>query len=95
MFPDTVSDGRLIEAWGPGTEFGSLRVSDSELYWYGYFRNSEGTVYADELAAARDRFAAWAPWIRNLMAVTTADRLMRHDVYYLGKPPPTCAAGWC
>jgi len=24
-------DGRLIEVWGPGTEFGALRVSDGEV----------------------------------------------------------------
>ncbi|MGH3275137.1 MAG: FAD-dependent oxidoreductase, partial [Streptosporangiaceae bacterium] len=35
VIPDTVSDGRLVEVWGPGTEFGALRVSDSEMYWYG------------------------------------------------------------
>jgi 2-polyprenyl-6-methoxyphenol hydroxylase-like FAD-dependent oxidoreductase len=83
IIPDSDSEGRLVQAWGPGTEFGSLRVSPAEIYWYGYFRNSEGAVFADELAAARDRFADWAPWIRAMVDATPAERLMRHDVYHL------------
>jgi 2-polyprenyl-6-methoxyphenol hydroxylase-like FAD-dependent oxidoreductase len=93
VIPDTDSDGRLVEVWGPGTEFGVLRVSDAEIYWYGYFRNPEGAVFADELAAARDRFAAWAPWIRGLVAATTGDRLMRHDVYHLPQGLPSYVCG--
>ena len=83
VISDPVADGRLVEAWGPGTEFGALRITDSEVYWYGYFRNPEGAVFADELDAARYCFANWAPWIRDLVTATSADRLMRHDVYHL------------
>jgi 2-polyprenyl-6-methoxyphenol hydroxylase-like FAD-dependent oxidoreductase len=93
VIPDTASDGRLIQAWGPGTEFGSLRVSDSELYWYGYFRYPERAVFADELAAAEDHFGTWAPWIRGLVTATQADRLMRHDVYHLADGLPTYVSG--
>lgn len=93
VIPDAVSDGRLTEVWGPGTEFGALRVSDSEMYWYGYFRNPEGAVFADELAAASDRFATWAPWIRDLVAATPADLLLRHDVYHLPQGLPTYVCG--
>lgn len=93
VIPDSVSDGRLAEVWGPGTEFGALRVSGSEMYWYGYFRNPEGAVFADELGAARDRFAAWAPWIRGLVAATPADRLIRHDVYHLPQGLPAYVCG--
>jgi 2-polyprenyl-6-methoxyphenol hydroxylase-like FAD-dependent oxidoreductase len=93
VIPDTVSDGRLIEVWGPGTEFGALRISDSEIYWYGYFRNPEGAVFADELAAARDRFMAWAPWIRGLVTATPADQLIRHDVYHLPQGLPAYVCG--
>jgi 2-polyprenyl-6-methoxyphenol hydroxylase-like FAD-dependent oxidoreductase len=83
VIPDASTDGRLVEVWGPETEFGFLRVSDSELYWFGYFRHPEGASFDDELAAARDRFAGWSPQIRAIVAATTADQLMRHDVYYL------------
>jgi len=83
VIADTETEDRLVQAWGPGTEFGSLRVSPTEIYWYGYFRNPEGAVFPDELAAARERFATWAPWVRGLVDKTTADQLMRHDVYHL------------
>ena len=83
VIPDSGSEGRLIETWGPGTEFGTLRVSEGELYWFGYFRHPEGAHFDDELAAARDRFSGWSPRIRDLVAATAADRLVRHDVYHL------------
>jgi 2-polyprenyl-6-methoxyphenol hydroxylase-like FAD-dependent oxidoreductase len=90
---DDHSDGRLIQAWGPGTEFGALRVSNDEMYWYGYFRNPAGVIFDDELAVARERFANWAPWVGDLVQATTADRLMRHDVYHLPQGPPSYVVG--
>jgi 2-polyprenyl-6-methoxyphenol hydroxylase-like FAD-dependent oxidoreductase len=90
---DTGTEDRLVQAWGPGTEFGALRVSPTEIYWYGYFRNPEGAVFPDELAAARERFADWAPWVRGLVGKTTADRLMRHDVYHLPGGLPAYTSG--
>jgi 2-polyprenyl-6-methoxyphenol hydroxylase-like FAD-dependent oxidoreductase len=93
VIPDTDSGDRLIEAWGPGTEFGSLRVSPAEMYWYGYFRHPEGAVFPDELAAARARFADWAPWVRAMVDATPADRLMRHDVYHLPGGLPAYTSG--
>jgi 2-polyprenyl-6-methoxyphenol hydroxylase-like FAD-dependent oxidoreductase len=93
VIPDTDSEDRLVQAWGPGTEFGSLRVSPTEIYWYGYFRNPEGAVFPDELAAARERFATWAPWVRGLVGKTTADRLLRHDVYHLPGGLPAYTSG--
>ena len=83
LIPDTGTDGRLVEVWGPGTEFGFMRVSDRELYWFGYFRHPERASFGGELAAARERFAGWSPQIRAIVAATEADQLMRHDVYYL------------
>jgi 2-polyprenyl-6-methoxyphenol hydroxylase-like FAD-dependent oxidoreductase len=83
VIPDTGSDGALVEVWGPASEFGALRVSDRELYWFGYFRHPEGASFDDELAAARERFAGWSPRIRAVVAATAPDQLMRHDVYYL------------
>ena len=93
VIEDTDSEDRLVQAWGPGTEFGSLRVSPTEMYWYGYFRQPEGAVFPDELAAARERFATWSPWIRDLVGKTPADRLMRHDVYHLPGGLPAYASG--
>lgn len=93
VIPDGAFDGRLVEVWGPGTEFGALRVSDSEVYWYGEFVCAEGASFADELAAARGHFAGWSPWIRAMVAATSASQLMRHDVYHLPGGCPSYAAG--
>jgi 2-polyprenyl-6-methoxyphenol hydroxylase-like FAD-dependent oxidoreductase len=93
VISDTTTDARLVQAWGPHTEFGSLRVTDTEVYWYGYFKNPEGAVLADELSAARERFAHWAPWVRGLVAATPADKLMRHDVYHLRQGLPAYVYG--
>jgi 2-polyprenyl-6-methoxyphenol hydroxylase-like FAD-dependent oxidoreductase len=93
IIPDTESEDRLVQVWGPGTEFGSLRVSPAEIYWYGYFRHREGAVFDDELAAARERFAGWAPWVRRMVDATLAERLMRHDVYHLPGGLPGYANG--
>jgi 2-polyprenyl-6-methoxyphenol hydroxylase-like FAD-dependent oxidoreductase len=93
VVPDTESEDRLIQLWGPGTEFGSLRVSPAEIYWYGYFRHPEGAVFPDEPGAARERFATWAPSVRGLVDKTPADRLMRHDVYHLPGGLPAYTSG--
>ena len=93
IIPDTDSEDRLVQAWGPGTEFGSLRVSPAEMYWYGYFRHPEGAVFPDELAAARERFADWAPWVSAMVDATPAERLMRHDVYHLPGGLPAYTRG--
>ena len=83
VISDSDFEGRLVEVWGPGTEFGALRVSDGEIYWYGEFVHPEGASFASELAAARAHFAGWAPWIQAMVAATPASQLMRHDVYHL------------
>ena len=83
VITDTSFPGRLVEVWGPGTEFGALRVSDSQVYWYGEFVSPEGVSFPDELAAARAHFSGWAPWIQAIVAATPASQLMRHDVYQL------------
>ena len=83
VISDTSFAGRLIEVWGPGTEFGALRVSEGEIYWYGEFVHPVGTSFTDELAAARAHFSGWAPWIQAMVAATPGSQLMRHDVYHL------------
>jgi 2-polyprenyl-6-methoxyphenol hydroxylase-like FAD-dependent oxidoreductase len=93
VVPDSAADGNLIATWGPGTEFGSLRISDSEIYWYGYFRNPEGASFDDELAAARRHFARWTPRVRDLVGSTTAGQLIRNDVYHLPDGIPAYVSG--
>lgn len=90
---DTSTGDRLVEMWGPGTEFGALRISPGEVYWYGYFRHPQNAVFGDELAAARDHFRDWSAQVRAMIAATSADRLLRHDVYDLGGGPPRYTCG--
>src|SRR5690625_3832336 len=41
-------DEHFTITWGPGTEFGAVRISHEEVYWYGYFQYPAGTALADE-----------------------------------------------
>jgi 2-polyprenyl-6-methoxyphenol hydroxylase-like FAD-dependent oxidoreductase len=93
VIPDTALDDRFIQVYGPGTEFGALRIDDGRIYWYGYFRHPEGSRFDDELAAAREHFTGWSPRVRAIVAATTADRLMRHDVYHLPGGPARYTRG--
>ncbi|WP_017626536.1 FAD-dependent monooxygenase [Nocardiopsis chromatogenes] len=93
IIPKNGFDDRLLEYWGPGAEFGAIPVSDTELYWYGYFRHPEGAVFDDEPAAARARFSGWAPEIAEQIAATAPENLMRHDVHHLPGGLPSYARG--
>lgn len=93
VLPDAGLDGRLTEVWGPGAEFGALRVGAGEIYWYGEFVHPEGASFADELAAARTYFAGWSPWAQDLVAATAPSQLMRHDVYHLPGGCPSYVQG--
>ena len=93
VISDEDFEGRLVEVWGPGTEFGALRVSEDEVYWYGEFVHPEGVSFPGELAAARAHFAGWARWIQSMVAATPASQLMRHDVCHLPGGCPRYACG--
>src|SRR5580704_1687297 len=56
VISDAAFEGRLVEVWGPGTEFGALRVGDGEVYWYGEFVHPEGASFDDELVAEGEHF---------------------------------------
>ena len=86
-------DDRFIAAWGPSTEFGALRISATQVYWYGYFRRPAGSAFHDELRAAQDHFSGWSPRVTGTVAATTADQLMRHDVYHLPDGLPRYVRG--
>jgi 2-polyprenyl-6-methoxyphenol hydroxylase-like FAD-dependent oxidoreductase len=76
-------DDRFAIMWGPGAEFGAVRVNAREVYWYGYVRMSAGTRHADEHRAAIERFAGWAEPVPQLLGRTQPSRVLRHDVYSL------------
>jgi 2-polyprenyl-6-methoxyphenol hydroxylase-like FAD-dependent oxidoreductase len=83
VLPDTGTDDRFIEVLGPDADFGALRISAADVYWYGYFRHPEGSSFGDELGAAKDRFRGWSARVEAIIDATTAGQLMRHDVYHL------------
>ncbi len=89
----TVDDPRLRQYWGPRAEFGLMPVSEAETYWYGYVAMPEGTRTADELDAAKERFADWAEPVRDIIAATPAEAVMRHDVHHLPGGLPRYVAG--
>jgi hypothetical protein len=86
-------DDRFIAVWGPGAEFGALRISATEVYWYGYFQCPANSVFDDELGAAREMFAHWPALVTDTVAATTSRQLMRHDVYHLPKGLSTYVCG--
>lgn len=81
--PVPVEDPRLRQYWGPRAEFGLMPVSDTETYWYGYVAMPERTEVPDEYRAAQERFADWARPVRDVIAATPAEAVMRHDVHHL------------
>jgi 2-polyprenyl-6-methoxyphenol hydroxylase-like FAD-dependent oxidoreductase len=72
--------------WGPRAEFGALRTSDAEVYWYGYAEMARGTRFHSEKRAAADRFGSWGTPIPELIEKTAAARVIRNDVFALARP---------
>ncbi|MGZ0148817.1 FAD-dependent monooxygenase [Kribbella sp. WER1] len=89
--PDTTLDDRFAMTWGRRAEFGALRISVDEVYWYGYVAMPSGRVIGDEVRAVREYFAGWAPDVRRVIAAT--DDVIRHDVWVLARPLPRYTGG--
>jgi 2-polyprenyl-6-methoxyphenol hydroxylase-like FAD-dependent oxidoreductase len=88
---DTTVDDTFAMTYGPNAEFGVLRISADEVYWYGYVAMPSGRSITDELDAVREYFAPWAPDVRALTAAT--DEVIRHDVWLLDRPLPRYTSG--
>ncbi|MDN5748612.1 MAG: FAD-dependent monooxygenase, partial [Pseudonocardia sp.] len=88
-----VDDRGFVQFWGPHAEFGILPIGDAQQYWYGYFRHPAKSPFDDELAAAAERFACWAPAVRAAVAATERPHLIRHDVHHLPGGIPTYVIG--
>jgi 2-polyprenyl-6-methoxyphenol hydroxylase-like FAD-dependent oxidoreductase len=89
--PDTTLDDRFAMTWGPNAEFGALRISPDEIYWYGYVAMPSGRPIGDEARAVREYFATWAPDVRALIGAT--DEVIRHDVWVLERALPRYTIG--
>ena len=81
--PGRFDDGALRQYWGPRAEFGTMPVSGTHTYWYGYVAMPERTTIADEHAAATERFADWAAPVREIIAATPPEAVIRHDVHHI------------
>lgn len=90
---DGTSGAGFAAYWGPGTEFGAVPVSATQVYWYGYFPHPAGRRSDDELGAAVERFSGWAPEVRATVAATRPGQLLRHDVHHLPGGLPTYVCG--
>ncbi|WP_344159585.1 FAD-dependent monooxygenase [Kribbella yunnanensis] len=89
----TTAADRFAMVWGPRAEFGRLRISAEQIYWYGYVALSAGHRFSDELAGVHEHFASWAPDVQALIAATESSELIRHDVWQLAKPLPRYTRG--
>ncbi|GAB3937243.1 FAD-dependent monooxygenase [Kribbella albertanoniae] len=89
----TTPADRFAMVWGPRAEFGRLRISAEQIYWYGYVALPSGHRFPDELAAVHEHFGSWAPDVRALIAATGPAELIRHDVWQLAKPLPRYTRG--
>lgn len=83
----------FIVRWGPGTEFGAMRIGPDRVYWYGYTSSDEGHRWPNEQAAAARHFRGWAEQVQFLIAQTPEHRVIRHDVYALGPALETYVHG--
>jgi len=91
--PGLVGGTTLRQFWGPHAEFGVLPVTEDQTYWYGYVAMPERTVIADELDAARTRFAGWARPVQEVLSGTPPEAVLRHDVHHLPGGLPRYATG--
>lgn len=87
----TTVDDTFAMLWGPHAEFGALRISADQVYWYGYVGLPAGHVFPNEVRAARDSFESWASDVRALTEAT--DEVIRHDVWILAEPLPRYTVG--
>ncbi len=74
------------ETWGRGQIFGIVPLPDNRIYWFGTLNCPSGTIYPEEHAEVRRRFAGWHPPIQDCIAATPPGDLMRHDIYDLLTP---------
>jgi 2-polyprenyl-6-methoxyphenol hydroxylase-like FAD-dependent oxidoreductase len=80
--------GLTGECWGPSGVFGVVPLSGGHTYWYATHRATDPAAEppADETRRIlRERFAAWAHPIPELLERTPADRILRHPLY--DRPP--------
>lgn len=72
--------------FGRGAEFGLLPIDGGRVYWYGMAQARMGRTARDEQQAALERFDTWAPEVRDHVAATASDAVIRRDLHWLATP---------
>ncbi|GAA2306482.1 FAD-dependent monooxygenase [Nonomuraea roseoviolacea subsp. roseoviolacea] len=83
----------ITETWGRGRRFGVIPLADGRVYWYSTESWPEGTGAYDTLAQVAARHADWHRPIPELIAATSPDALIRHDIHALAAPLDTYVSG--
>ncbi|MFD0353138.1 FAD-dependent monooxygenase [Streptomyces sp. NPDC127110] len=79
--------------WGPGAEFGHIRLADGRAEWHAVLNAPAGLRHEDPLAVLRHRFASWHQPVPELLAATRPEDVLHHDVHELAVPLPSFVAG--
>lgn len=72
------------ESWGRGERFGLAPLADGRVYWFAVSNSLEGATPGG-LDEIRRRFGHWHDPIPTLIAATTENAVLHHDIYDL--PP--------
>jgi 2-polyprenyl-6-methoxyphenol hydroxylase-like FAD-dependent oxidoreductase len=81
--PSSAAVTEMSLSWGPGTEFGVMPIVDGRNYWYAAANADEAQRNPDELREVRGRFGSWHEPIPTVLAHTSPEAVLRHDIYRL------------
>ena len=79
--------------WGSGSEFGMVPLPDGRVYWFATANVPEATDLGEQAIEVHRRFAGWHRPIADLLAATSPQAVLRHDIYQLPRPYPPFARG--
>ncbi|WP_409495620.1 FAD-dependent monooxygenase [Amycolatopsis sp. cmx-11-12] len=83
----------LSTSWDDGAEIGVIPLHDGRVYWWASYVAEPGIRYEDPKAYLRRRFGGWHEPIPELIAASTPEALLHHDLYLLGTPLPSYVRG--
>ncbi|BDT93632.1 hypothetical protein IFM12275_36080 [Nocardia sputorum] len=91
--PGSVWPVEGFQTWGRGARFGAHPLTDRRVFWFLTVRQHEpGTRYEDDRAELRRRVGDWHDPIPALLAATTPEAILCHDISDLN-PLPSFADG--
>jgi 2-polyprenyl-6-methoxyphenol hydroxylase-like FAD-dependent oxidoreductase len=83
--PSSAAVTEMSLSWGQGTEFGVMPILDGRTYWYAAANANECQRNPDELEELTRRFGSWHEPIPTVLARTSPEAVLRHDIYWLPK----------